>query len=111
MIQEEINGMRREIGQARELLEDAVDKLTGGFERVSVLLHEYGGDGSVVTRVDGELGRLVTALQFQDLLNQLLGHVAARLDAVQAVIGGGVGDTPARPVAQRGLDEGEAELF
>jgi methyl-accepting chemotaxis protein len=38
--------------------------------------------GGIADEVDVQVGRAVTALQFQDIVSQLLGHVGRRVDAV-----------------------------
>jgi methyl-accepting chemotaxis protein len=41
--------------------------------------------GSIADEVDVQVGRAVTALQFQDIVSQLLGHVGRRVDAIDDV--------------------------
>ncbi len=41
--------------------------------------------GAIADQVDVEVGRAVTALQFQDIVSQLLGHVGRRADAIDDV--------------------------
>jgi methyl-accepting chemotaxis protein len=41
--------------------------------------------GGIAGQVEAQVGRAVTALQFQDMVSQLLGHVGRRLDAVDEV--------------------------
>ena len=114
MIGEEIAGMRREIGQARELLVDAIDRLSAGFAGVRRVVGE---SGLASAKLDREMAAIVTALQFQDLLDQILGHALRRLDAIE----GGVGATArtegaehaphGQPVAQSRMNPGDVELF
>jgi len=116
MIGEEIAGMRREIDQARELLLDAIGKLTAGFAGVRDVIAESGQAPSA--KLDQEISAIVTALQFQDLLDQILGHALRRLDAIEGALGivtegSGAAETAPRgkPVAQRQMDAGDMELF
>jgi len=105
--------MRREIGQARDLVRDAVEKLLGSFDAVAAATRAGGLAPEVQARVQREIGTVVTALQFQDMVDQLLGHVLKRVEAIEQVAGGGTGAgaTQAKPVAQRHMDAGDAELF
>jgi len=41
--------------------------------------------GGIADEVDVQVGRAVTALQFQDIVSQLLGHVGRRVDAIDDV--------------------------
>ena len=41
--------------------------------------------GGIADEVDVQVGRAVTALQFQDIVSQLLGHVGRRIDAIDDV--------------------------
>ena len=41
--------------------------------------------GGIADEVDTQVGRAVTALQFQDIVSQLLGHVGRRVDAIDDV--------------------------
>ena len=46
-----------------------------------------GALGNSAAEVDTLVGKAVTALQFQDLVSQLLGHVSRRIDAMDNVMG------------------------
>ena len=113
MISEELSGMRREIGQARDLMRDAVDKLLQSFDAIAQAAQSGGLDPRASARVRQEIGTVVTVMQFQDMVDQLLGLVLKRVDALDAAGGGAAGApaTAARPVAQRHMDAGDAELF
>ena len=41
--------------------------------------------GGIADEVDVQVGRAITALQFQDIVSQLLGHVGRRVDAIDDV--------------------------
>jgi len=120
MIGEEIAGMRQEIGQARELLLDAIGKLCAGFSGVTRAVRETGLAPVASARIDREVSSIVTALQFQDLLDQILGQTLRRLDAIEAGLGiavkpgsasKGKGAPRAKRVTQRSVDPGDVELF
>lgn len=87
MISEEIAGMRREIEQARELLLDAAGGLTTGFAGVCRVISESGPTPGTSAKLEREISAMVTALQFQDLLDQILGHALRRLDAIEVGLG------------------------
>ena len=114
--------MRREIGQVRELLRDAIEKLTAGFVNVGGLIRENARDPEFAAKADREVSAIVTALQFQDLLDQLLNHSLGRLEVIEAELQGATAPAApvagaegarlnSRPVAQRHLEPGDVELF
>lgn len=143
MIDEELSGMRREIAQARELLHDAVEKLVTSFMKISALAHAEVGKvaGGVSVQeakglaacIKSEVDSAVTALQFQDMIDQLLNHTLKRLDILEQAlteaggpegyIDGGMlaqpsatagdvsGLSAAKPVLQKHMDPGDVELF
>jgi methyl-accepting chemotaxis protein len=41
--------------------------------------------GGIADAVDQQVGRAITALQFQDMVSQLLGHVSRRIEAIEDV--------------------------
>jgi methyl-accepting chemotaxis protein len=43
--------------------------------------------GEAGNKIESLVGKAVTALQFQDLVSQLMGHVVRRVDALDAVVG------------------------
>lgn len=113
MIVEEFSGIRREIGQARDLMRDAVEKLAVSFDAVARATAAGGLEPAAQARVRMEIGTLVTVLQFQDMADQLLGHVLKRVAAIEQGVGAAAGAAPveSKPVAQRHMDAGDAELF
>ena len=107
MIQEDITGMRREISQAIELVDDAIGKLTRGFDSMGESMAR-GMPANEAARIRGEVVKVATALQFQDMVDQLLRHALLRLDSLAEALGraGAPGQAPApgearpRPVAR-----------
>ena len=63
-----------------------VEKIIGTMESQNhariVALGQLGG---IADEVDVQVGRAVTALQFQDIVSQLIGHVGRRVDAIDDV--------------------------
>lgn len=125
MIEQELYEVRRDLEQARDLLHDAVDRLTASFTRIAALVDAAIMEGETAGPVQKEVGAVVVALQFQDLIDQLLGHALKRLDAMERTPVAAVADRAAgageerkggapagpKPVAQRHLDPGDVELF
>jgi len=63
-----------------------VDSIIGMMnEHGRARLEALGQLGKIATQVEGQVTRAITALQFQDMVSQLLGHVGRRIDAVDAV--------------------------
>lgn len=107
--------MRREIGQARDLMRDAVEKLLLSFTAIAQAAEAADLEKAALARLQREVGVVVTVLQFQDMVDQILGHVLKRVDALQAE-GGADADaaaapTKARPVEGRHMEAGDVELF
>jgi methyl-accepting chemotaxis protein len=64
----------------------SVEKIIGTMEAQNqTRMAAVGQLGSIADEVDMQVGRAVTALQFQDIVSQLLGHVARRVDAIDDV--------------------------
>ncbi len=63
-----------------------VEKIIGTMETQNeARMGALGTLGGIADEVDIQVGRAVTALQFQDIVSQLLGHVGRRIDAVDDV--------------------------
>lgn len=115
--------MRREIGQVRELLRDAIEKLSDGFMRIDAVVAERSRDAGLAAEVRKQAADVVTTLQFQDMVDQLLNHTLKRLDVIEQHLAGrrtSGGGEPAeegsrlsasKPVAQRQMDPGDVDLF
>jgi methyl-accepting chemotaxis protein len=64
----------------------SVEKIIGTMESQNqTRMAAVGQLGSIADEVDAQVGRAVTALQFQDIVSQLLGHVGRRVDAIDDV--------------------------
>jgi methyl-accepting chemotaxis protein len=64
----------------------SVEKIIGTMETQNQTRVEALGQLSgIAGEVDAQVGRAVTALQFQDIVSQLLGHVGRRVDAINDV--------------------------
>jgi len=63
-----------------------VEKIIGTMESQNeARMGALGQLGGIADEVDIQVGRAVTALQFQDIVSQLLGHVGRRVDAIDDV--------------------------
>ena len=63
-----------------------VEKIIGTMESQNQLrMAAVGQLGGIADEVDVQVGRAVTALQFQDIVSQLIGHVGRRVDAIDDV--------------------------
>ena len=63
-----------------------VEKIIGTMETQNeARMGALGTLGGIADEVDVQVGRAVTALQFQDIVSQLLGHVGRRIDAIDDV--------------------------
>lgn len=157
-------GVHGELSQADRLVGDAVGDLVAGFRHISSLtrsqqeislaiaqtaaLANGGNMGSLLERqrviagqIEQEVDAAVTALQFGDLVAQLLAHTRIRVDAIGTALqridmldagpeGGELSGKPlrfhagvsravlvanaasrAKPVVQQGMQQGDIELF
>jgi methyl-accepting chemotaxis protein len=119
---------------SKQRVQDAMARL----EEMNVDMGRAASDIDAQAALVGqEVGRAVTALQFQDLTSQLIGHTQARLEAIHAVVHGvdeslrqagddpealllararmqalrDLGKTQANPVNQENMNSGDIELF
>ena len=99
----ELEAAEREMGDVRAILADAVERLLADAQR-----RDPGGPGREV----------MTALQFQDICDQLLAHASGRVAAVVTQMReAGEGEAAAfapsrtRPVHMSNLAPGSTELF
>ena len=99
----ELEAAEREMGDVRAILADAVERLLADAHR-----RDPGGPGR----------EALTALQFQDICDQLLAHASGRVATVvtqmrEAGEGGAAAfaTSRARPVHMSDLEPGATELF
>lgn len=118
-MQDELLAAGTELERLERLLGDAVDQLIDRFGRAHALCDA--GPGAPRDEIASELRAAMTALQFQDLASQLIGHSRRRIASVADCLGnaamGGDDGADVRwvgrgcPVAQRAVDAGSVELF
>lgn len=107
---------------AKQRAEGAMDHIREVNERIGVGAQEI---DSITARVGEAVQSAVTALQFQDLASQLIGHTGSRLSMVEAmtlpakpgnpgmrvVDQAALARTAHNPVSQNGMSSGAVELF
>ena len=69
--------------ESKQSVERIIATMKAGNQKRVVALEQLGG---IADDVDVQVGRAVTALQFQDIVSQLLGHVGRRVDAINDVL-------------------------
>jgi methyl-accepting chemotaxis protein len=65
--------------ESKKSVEEMISTMEAQNQLRGAALGQLGG---IADEVDMQVGRAVTALQFQDIVSQLLGHVGRRVDAV-----------------------------
>ncbi|MCX7166560.1 MAG: methyl-accepting chemotaxis protein [Rhodocyclales bacterium] len=68
--------------ESKQSIEEIITTMEAQGQRRGAALGQLGG---IADEVDIQVGRAVTALQFQDIVSQLLGHVGRRVDAIDDV--------------------------
>jgi hypothetical protein len=130
MVNEELSSMRHEITQARNLLNDAIDRLVTSFMNIHALVQDADAERTaaaanapaIADRIAAEVASAITALQFQDIMDQLLNHTLKRVALVELTLndategaslpdGSGRPGTGARPVYQSQVSAGDIDMF
>jgi methyl-accepting chemotaxis protein len=68
--------------ESKQSVEQIIATMEAQNEERGAVLRQMGG---IADEVDSKVGRAVTALQFQDIVSQLLSHVGRRVDAIDDV--------------------------
>jgi methyl-accepting chemotaxis protein len=68
--------------ESKQSIEDIIATMESQGQSRAVAIGQLGG---IADEVDIQVGRAVTALQFQDIVSQLLSHVGRRIDAIDDV--------------------------
>jgi hypothetical protein len=114
MIEEEIERTKLEIAESRDLLREAIERLSAGFANLGELLRASELEPGFAAAAAREVSAIVTALQFEDRLDQSLSRALGNLEAIEAGLRGGAAQAArrkARPAPQRHSEPGESELF
>ena len=93
-LQDHLMTVTNDLERLQRLLDDAGEALSGHFFAASAqvqhllrLSAEAGSDGQALHTIMEHIAGAITALQFQDMVTQLVSHVSKRLGELQAVIG------------------------
>jgi hypothetical protein len=105
-----------DLERLKTLITDAGDRLLMSFNTVSARLPTPGRSGAAAD-IAGAIGSAVTALQFQDMAAQLIGHAQRRLHVLMNCIEIDQANDPlfaatrAQPVRQTQMNSGSIDLF
>ena len=124
-LQDHLLSASNDLGRLETLLDDACRTLVARFHEAAEQVHLLHTDDSTARdEVARQIGGAITALQFQDMASQLIGHTCLRLRHCTDLLANeafrdddeGVGlvlDAPLRanPVTQAEMDAGSVELF
>jgi len=107
-----------DLERLKMVIVDAGEQLIASFNEVSVLSKQPTRSADEQRRLDRAVATAVTALQFQDMANQLTGHAQRRLSSVHETLSKlseGVDPLLAhsrlQPVRQAGMGAGSIDLF
>jgi hypothetical protein len=114
----ECEAITADLERLKAMIADAGDRLLASFNAVAVLGHHVGCNAGDQRRLDSALASAVTALQFQDMANQLTSHAQRRLGSMRETLGKvSEGSDPLlvttrlQPVRQAGMGAGSIDLF
>jgi hypothetical protein len=110
--------IENDLERLKSLINDAGDRLVISFNKVTAVLAELSVDHGQRDRMDHAVRGAVTALQFQDMATQLIGHAQRRLSVLEASAVASVGLASrekdmalSHPVRQVELSAGSVDLF
>jgi hypothetical protein len=107
-----------EIGRMRGIIDNASSELMVSFSEIQSAVQRR-SEPQLAT-ADAALARAITALQFQDMVGQLMSGLSERLGTASSMldnVSGPVGESPVLPafprqvVFQHDVGSGEVELF
>lgn len=114
----ECNAIAADLERLKTMIADAGDQLLASFNVVGALAPHPARSNDDQRRLAAAIASAVTALQFQDMANQLTSHAQRRLAALHAALGklsDGVdpllATTRLQPVRQTGMGAGAIDLF
>ena len=114
----ECEAIAADLERLKTLIADAGDRLMTSFNVVGTLVPRPAHSEEEQRRLAGAIATAVTALQFQDMANQLTSHAQGRLTILQETLGRFCDDvdpllatTRLQPVAQAGMGAGSIDLF
>lgn len=125
---EQARTARDELARLRSLIDDAAERLLSSFNVIGEISARGMAQGASQDMEDA-VGNAVSALQFQDMANQLVGHAARRIEVLERItatlgrlpavsadeltqaVEGTVCDRADGPVAQACMTGGSVDLF
>ena len=114
----ECQAIAADLERLKQMIADAGDRLLASFNVVSTLESQTPRSEAEQRRLANAVSNAVTALQFQDMANQLTAHAQLRLAAMHEAltrISEGVDPLLAtsrlQPVRQAGMGAGSIDLF
>lgn len=114
----ECNAIAADLERLKTMIADAGDQLLASFNVVSALAPKPARNDEEQRRLAGAVTSAITALQFQDMANQLTSHAQRRLAKLHEALGQlseGVdpllATTRMQPVRQAGMGAGAIDLF
>lgn len=114
----ECEAITADLERLKTMIADAGDRLLASFNAVAALGQDVGCNDADQRRLDSAVATAVTALQFQDMANQLTSHAQRRLGSMRETLGKlseGVDPllvtTRLQPVRQAGMGAGSIDLF
>lgn len=107
-----------DLERLKTMITDAGDRLLVSFNEVGALAAQKTRSEDDERRLALAVANAVTALQFQDMANQLTGHAQRRLNSLQralSTLSDGVdpllANSRLQPVRQAGMGAGSIDLF
>jgi len=114
----ECEAIAADLERLKMVIADAGDQLIASFNEVGVLSKQPTRSADEQRRLDRAVATAVTALQFQDMANQLTAHAQRRLTSLHETLSklsDGVDPLLAhsrlQPVRQAGMGVGSIDLF
>lgn len=114
----ECEAITADLERLKTMIADAGDRLLASFNAVAALGQRVGCSDEDQRRLTSALATAVTALQFQDMANQLASHAQRRLGSMRESLGklSEASDpllvtTRLQPVRQAGMGAGSIDLF
>ncbi len=119
---------RCELDRLRSLIDDAAGRLMSSFSEIGEISARQTGQAQSHD-MERAVGNAISALQFQDMANQLVGHAAKRIELLERIAGtlarlpdvsadelanevaGTVAARADGPVEQACMDGGSVDLF
>lgn len=80
----QVRNVRSELGRLRSLIDDAAERLLSSFNVIGEISARRIEPG-ISQEMEDAVGSAVSALQFQDMASQLVGHAARRIEVLERI--------------------------